>query len=216
MEKARIPLNLRLVRKRHKDIAALQDMVMEALERIFPGCVLHGGTAIWRCYGGTRFSEDIDVYIEKNLEKIKRFFSEMKRSGFIVSKQRIKENSIYSKLVFNETEIRFEAVFKKVRGVVREYETASGAFMNVLTLSPEEMINEKVSAYLKRRKIRDIYDIFFLLNRVEDAEKIKPVLKKLVSEFKGPLDESDLRSLILSGTSPNTMQMIESIKRWLK
>lgn len=216
MGKNIMPLNLRLLRKRHRDIAALQDISMESVVKIFPDCVLHGGTAIWRCYGGNRFSEDIDVYIVKDHDKIERFFSEMRRAGFAISKQRVKENSIYSKLIFNGTEIRFEALFKKVMGVIREYETASGAFMNVATLTAEELIKEKVSAYLRRRKVRDLYDILFLISRAEDKKEIRPFLKKLVSEFREPLDEGDLKALILFGMVPSSKQIMESIGRWVK
>jgi len=55
MEK--IPLHLKLKRKSHKDIARLQDIVIDVLYKIFPNAILHGGTAIWRCYNGNRFSE---------------------------------------------------------------------------------------------------------------------------------------------------------------
>ena len=60
----------KLKKKMHKDIALLQDIFIDILYEIFPDCVLHGGTAVWRCYNGTRFSEDIDVYIKKDLQKL--------------------------------------------------------------------------------------------------------------------------------------------------
>ncbi|HJW97454.1 MAG TPA: nucleotidyl transferase AbiEii/AbiGii toxin family protein [archaeon] len=216
MEPKRIPLNQRLKRRQHIEIARLQDIIVEALYKVFPESVLHGGTAIWRCYSGSRFSEDIDMYMEKDEEKIEELFSQLKSLGFAIAKKRVKENSLYSRLVFNGTEVRFEAVFSKVRGVVKEYETYEGILMNVYTLLPEDIIIEKVSAYLKRRKIRDLYDTFFLLRYVNDAGRIKPALRKLLLDFSGPLDESDLKALILFGVSPETNGMLEYIKRWLK
>ena len=30
--------------------------------------VLHGGTAIWRCYAGNRFSDDLDLYVKSDNE----------------------------------------------------------------------------------------------------------------------------------------------------
>ena len=86
--------------------------------------------------------------------------------------------------------------------------------MNVITLSPEELTKEKVDAYLKRRKIRDIYDIYFLMNRVADPDKVKSSLKKLISNFSSPIDEGDLKTIILIGSVPTTKQIMENIKRW--
>src|SRR3989344_3308863 len=109
-------------------------MVVESLYRGFPKSVLHGGTAIWRRYSRSRFSEDIDAYIDKDAGKIEELFGEFEAMGFSVAKKRVKENSLYSKLVFNGTEIRFEAVFKKIKGVVKEYETYEGILINIYTL----------------------------------------------------------------------------------
>ena len=45
-------------------IAELQDRVIIELSSRF-GIILHGGTAIWRVYGGRRFSFDVDLYYKK-------------------------------------------------------------------------------------------------------------------------------------------------------
>jgi predicted nucleotidyltransferase component of viral defense system len=58
-----IPLILRLKRANHKELAKAQDIIVKALYETFNEAVFHGGTCIWRCYGGNRFSEDIDVYL---------------------------------------------------------------------------------------------------------------------------------------------------------
>lgn len=64
---------------------------METLYKVFPRSVLHGGIAIWRCYSGNRFSEDVNTYVEKDLEKINKFFEELKRAGFEVTKKKDNE-----------------------------------------------------------------------------------------------------------------------------
>jgi predicted nucleotidyltransferase component of viral defense system len=191
-------------------------MVVEAIYRIFPEAVLHGGTAIWRCYSGSRFSEDIDMYLQKDDEKIEELFREFAKMGFSITKKRVKENSLYSKLVFNGTEISLEAVFMKIKGAVKEYETYEGMLLNIYTLLPEDMIIEKVSAYKKRGKIRDLYDVFFLLRHVKDPQKIKPKLKELLTDFEKPIDESELKTLVLVGVSPRTEDMLEYIRRWAR
>jgi predicted nucleotidyltransferase component of viral defense system len=212
----RIPLHLKIKRAHHREIAMAQDIVVETFYLVFSRGVLHGGTAIWRCYSGNRFSEDIDVYIERGLKKIDVFFEALKKRGFEVIKKRVKENALYSTLKFGEVEIRFEAIFKRTKGVLREYETCEGNLLSVYTLSPETMIGEKVDAYLRRRKIRDLYDVFFLLRLVEKAETVKPKLSKLLQNFKQPADEKELKALLLFGAIPNKGDMLKYIERWTR
>lgn len=207
-----IPLILRLKKSIHKEIAKTQDIIVETLYQIFDDAVLHGGTAIWRCYDGNRFSEDVDVYIPRDIKKIESFFENLKKKGFLIEKKKIGENSIYSSLQFNNTHVRFEAVFKKINGSLKEYETSESNFITVYTLTPEEIIIEKVETYLKRKKIRDIYDIFFLLRYVSNFNLISKNLKKLISNYESPNDEDDLKVLILEGIVPNSNKIIEYIK----
>jgi predicted nucleotidyltransferase component of viral defense system len=215
MEK-KTPLHRKMRKERHKKIAGAQDIIVETLYRVFPRAVLHGGTAIWRCYSGNRFSEDVDAYIEKDTKKINRFFEEMKKAGFEIIKKRMTENSLYSLLSFGGTEVRFEALLRRAEGVMKEYETYEGILFNIFTLSSEQMITEKIGAYLNRRKIRDLYDIFFLLRYVTDAEKLKPNLKDLLRNFKEPVDEKELKALILFGAIPTKEDIVEYLEGWVR
>ena len=65
-------------------------------------------------------------------------------------------------------------------------------------------MNEKADTYLKRMKIRDLYDIFFLLRHVESRKKWLQSWKLLLDNFKKPIDEKDLKILILEGITPTT------------
>lgn len=210
---------LRLKKASHREIARAQDMVVETLYEIFDNAVLHGGTSIWRCYKGNRFSEDVDVYLNRDLKKINQFFELLEKKGFNIEKKRIREASIFSSLKFNHTLVRFEALFKSVKGSLKEYETAEGNLLTVYSLAPEELVKEKVYAYLKRLKIRDLYDIFFLLRYVDSLDSVKMPLEKLLKNFKEPLDKKDLKVIILEGLVPTTEQMLSYIKRrfeWAK
>jgi len=200
---------------KEKEIAYAQDILVEELYKFFPNAIIHGGTAIWRCYNGNRFSEDVDAYIAKNEKKINDFFDSLEKSGFKIIKKRIKENAVYSEILFNNTPVRFEATFQSKKAVVSKYETCESFFINVYTLSPEELIIEKVQAYLKRKKIRDLYDIFFLLNFVE-KNKVEKVLKDLIRGYSSPEDEENLSVIIISGAIPSSGQLLEGIKRWVK
>ena len=212
----KIPLNLKLKKKSQKDIAYAQDILIEELYNFFPNAIIHGGTAIWRCYNGNRFSDDIDVYITKDIREIKSFFDSLEKKGFRIIKKRIKENSLYSEIIISDTPIRFEATFQTKKPSLKRYETSESFFINVLTLSIEELIIEKVNAYLKRRKIRDLYDIFFLLNNAKRERDVINYLNRLVKNFEGPIDEENLATIIISGAIPDSKQLLEAIKRWAK
>ena len=211
-----IPLNFRLRKKAEKDIAYAQDLIVSELYKIFPNAIIHGGTGIWRCYHGNRFSEDVDVYIDRDLDKIEVFFKSLEGIGFKIIKKRIKENSIYSELDLNGTDTRFEATFQNKKPFLKKYETSESFFINVYTLSPEDLVLEKVETYLKRLKIRDLYDINFLLNYVENISSVDKALIKLITNYKKPLDEKDLAAIIIVGVVPSSEQIFEEIKRWVR
>lgn len=174
-----MPIKNKLKKKIHKDIALAQDLVIVEIYNNFPDTVIHGGTCIWRCYAGNRFSEDIDVYLPLKFKvKTASFIDNLKRIGFEIKKFKETENSIFAKLSYQNTIVSFEAVFKNMKNAIaKSFEMCDGSFIVVYTLTPEEIIKEKVLAYKKRRKIRDLYDIFFLLNFVEDKNVIKDILK---------------------------------------
>ncbi len=214
---AEIPLILRLKKKTHKDVAKAQDVLVETLYGVFSNAVLHGGTAIWRCYDGKRFSEDLDFYIEKNTEKINKFFEEASKKGFSVEKKKIGKNSLYSTLKFEREIVGFEALFKNVakKKILKEYEKAEGNYLTVYTLTPEELVKEKVEAYLKRRKIRDLYDVFFLMRCVKNVRDVKKELNELIKNFKKPVDREELKVLVTEGIVPGVEDMLNYIKRIL-
>ena len=194
----KIPLQLKLKKKVHQSIAYAQDLIVEELYRFFPKAILHGGTAIWRCYQGNRFSEDIDAYLPRK-EPLNAFFESLSKKGFRIVKKRIKEHSLYSLLEFMRVPVRFEALFvQKQNAALKEYETAQGTFTHVYTLSPSDLIEEKKAAFLKRKKIRDLYDIFFLVQYLKNKKNLD--LKKL-KEIQIE-DEKNLKALIITGPFP--------------
>jgi predicted nucleotidyltransferase component of viral defense system len=209
-----IPLILKLKRINHKKIAEAQDIIVKELYKVFDDAVLHGGTALWRCYNGNRFSEDIDVYIKRDLKKINQLFDNFQSAGFIIEKKKIGENSIYSDLNFDRTVVKFEALFiRKIKGFLKEYVAVDGNLITIYTLTPEELIIEKINTYLKRLKIRDLYDIYFLLRYIKMDEIIRKSLSKLVDNFKKPLDEENLQTIIFEGVVPTSDEMLNRIKR---
>jgi len=209
-----IPLTQKIKKEKHKEIARAQDLIIEELYRVFDKSIIHGGTAIWRCYQGNRFSEDIDAYIENNKEKIEDLFKNFEKAGFVILKKKITNNSIYSNLQFNRINVRFEAIFTKKQSILKEYETYEGNFLTVYTLTPENLIKEKINAYKDRLKIKDLYDIFFLLRHVKKRDEIIKEIKNFVQNFKEPIDKQEINVLIIHGLVPNTKEMIEYINNY--
>ena len=211
-----IPLINQLNKERHRQVAIAQDFLITELYRFFPQAVFHGGTAIWRCFHGGRFSEDLDVYIEKDKDQIERLFTSLQQKGMNVIKKKVSANSLYSKIEFDRHIVSLEAVFKKVKGTLAEYEKVDGNILMVYSLTSNQFIEEKVEAYLGRKKIRDLYDIFFLLSKADRLPKVVDALQKLLAEFSLPEDETDLKSILLEGAMPDSKNMIEYIRRWVQ
>jgi predicted nucleotidyltransferase component of viral defense system len=210
MEK--IPLQARLKREVHRKIAYAQDLILKEVYAVLNNAVLHGGTAIWRCYNGKRFSEDLDFYLQNDLEKINLIFENLAKIGFEIKKKKISENSVYSELELDRTSVRLEATFQKISGVLCDYEMSDGNFISIYSLTAEQFLAEKANTYLKRFKIRDIWDVFFLLKTIENPKKIKEI-ETLIKSYKKPIDEEDLKVILLEGIIPSSSEMIEYIKR---
>jgi len=214
-----LPIDKKLKKRMHKIVALAQDiLVMEVYDNFFTA-IIHGGTAIWRCYGSNRFSEDVDFYLPLAMKgtNAENFLEGLKRKGFAIEKFRRTNNAIFAKFSYLGVVIRYEAVFKNIKNIMtKPFEMSDGTSILVNTLLPEEIIKEKVSAYFKRRKIRDFYDIFFLLRFVEDKEKIKNELMKFIKEFKKPADEKELKTLIISGSIPTVEGMMEVVRAWVR
>jgi predicted nucleotidyltransferase component of viral defense system len=210
-----LPIFKKLKKKIHREIADLQDILVSEAFKIFKSAVLHGGTAIWRCYQGNRFSEDLDFYISpKEKNKIKNFLENLEKEGFKILKKKFTQNAFYSKIKRNGIEIRFEVLFKEIKNyTTKEYETIEGTKFVINTLAPESLILEKIYAYSKRKLIRDLYDIYFLLNYAS-KEKIKNYLLKLLKDFKKPVDEKELKYLIITGVAPKLEEILNKIKKY--
>jgi predicted nucleotidyltransferase component of viral defense system len=215
-----IPLEKRLRKSIHRKLASAQDLIVETLYNFFPKAIIHGGTAIWRCYNSKRFSEDIDVYIPKETDKevkFQDFTNALKSNEFTVKKFKFTNNSVFSKLKKDDVEIRFEVTFKNLKNfLVKPFEASDGTFMNVYTLFPDDLIIEKILAYKSRKKVRDLYDIWFLLNLIEDKEKIRTHIIDLLKHLEKPKDYKTLKALIILGPVPSIENLIEGIKSWGK
>jgi len=215
-----IPLEKRLRKSMHRKIAFAQDLIVGSIYNFFPKAIIHGGTAIWRCYNSKRFSEDIDVYIPKKQKEevvFQDFMNLLKTNEFTVKKFKFTNNSVFSKLERNGVEIRFEVTFKDLKDfLVKPFEASDGTFMNVYTLLTDDLMIEKILAYKSRKKVKDLYDIWFLLNLVEDKKKVRTHIMTMLKHLEKPKDYKTLKALIILGPVPSVENLIEGINSWVK
>ncbi len=209
-----LPLERKLRKQLHVKTGFLQDEVMQIVYGIDSKAVLHGGTSIWRCYGGNRFSEDLDFYSNKIPEIIAQLPKIAFERSLTVVKLKKTGNALYCKIENNEAQVRLEAVKPpKTTPVIAAYQTMGGSSLQILSLSPEQLIEEKIGAYKNRRLIRDAYDLLQLSANARLGEEQKAGLMKFIEEIEAPLDEENLKAIVYQGAVPSFAQILEALKR---
>ena len=151
----KIPLSNKLKKRLHVETALLQDELMDIIYSLEESAILHGGTAIWRCYEGNRFSEDLDFYFTtvENFEN--KLSVKLKERSLQLLKYKKTHDIVFSKITNGNVEVRLEINTKpkKIQNVVKSYEKVDGSFMDVFTFSPEQLLLEKINAYNSRKFI---------------------------------------------------------------
>ncbi|MEM0360384.1 MAG: nucleotidyl transferase AbiEii/AbiGii toxin family protein [Candidatus Diapherotrites archaeon] len=213
----RLPLFNRLKNRLHKDTALLQDEIVDIVYSVEPSAVLHGGTAVWRCYSSNRFSEDLDFYLGSGKAFKEKFLPVIESRNLSLQKFKQTKTTIFSKIAIGNAEVRFEAALRKPdKIVVASYEKVDGTFLSIFTLAPEDLLLEKISAFENRRLARDLYDIVSLLPFVRDETAVKSKALAFVESAEKPVDEKALKALVFSGAIPSFEQAIAIIKRRFK
>jgi len=211
--------------------AKLEDSLVDILYDRYKELVFHGGTAIWRCYSGNRFSRDLDFYM-KGAEKDKMVhYKEMaeflKERGFAI-KEKGYSNSTKTMhfLVESNAKMKIDVNFNYKMGTPVEYIKVDGSRIVVLALTPEELLNEKIDAYLKKinsadensqPEIQDLYDMYYLSTIVKSRKPgTVKMLVLLLDEMdsKPPANQHSLGHLILSGVPPTFDFMIKKLRDW--
>jgi predicted nucleotidyltransferase component of viral defense system len=89
---------------------------------------------------------------------------------------------------------------------------SDGTLISIYSLTIEDFLIEKINTYLKRFKVKDLWDIFFLLknSRISNKE-----IEKLIKNYKKPIDEDNLKVIIIEGIIPSSEEMFDYIKsKW--
>ena len=213
----KIPLANQLKKRQQVEVSILQDEMIRIVYNITEDSVLHGGTSVWRCYSGKRFSEDLDFYSISFPGIVDKFRREISAAGLSITKLKDTGNVILSQINDGRVEVRLEINHKrKVEGIPVKYELAEGSYTEVLSLSPNQIILEKIAAYSDRRFVRDIYDIYHLSSVTDDLSSIRDKLSVFLDQINRPVDEQILRSLVYIGNPPTFERMIGELRRLTK
>ncbi len=209
--------------------SVLEDEIVDLVTKNYGSFVMHGGTAVWRCYGGNRFSRDVDFYsnldaseesaFQKNIHKV------LIDSGYTIREEKYNNKTRTLHIIFrgNDTTGKLDITFGKAEGHAVEYLRVDGAKKVIMALSPDVLLDEKIETYLNKYEvgadeIHDLYDIVILKDKIgRPTEHIKKRMDGMIETVKKrpPKNEKSLASLILDGIVPSFADMIGMLERWL-
>lgn len=213
--------------------AKLEDTIIDLLYSEYKDLVFHGGTAIWRCYAGNRFSRDVDFYLKASNKdrsgEYKEFTEFLKGRGFVVKEKGYGNSSdTMHFLVEAGGKMKIDINFKYKKGVAVEYVRVDGSKIIILSLTSQQLLDEKIEAYAnklqskdeeKHSEVQDLYDIYYLTSIVKRKDrKTVDRLAALIKEIKSspPPNVRSLGHLILSGLPPAFEMMVERIEEWVR
>lgn len=209
--------------------AIVEDEIVDLLLKHYQNFVMHGGTAVWRCYGGNRFSRNIDFYNNLNYSQESTFQKHIHKllieNGYPIREEKYNNKTKTLHIIFKGTSTtgKLDITFANAKGIATEYQRVDGAKRIIHALSPEDILNEKIDAYSNKyvnreHEIQDLYDMILLKDKI--GIPAKNTIKKLYEFLKfirdnPPKDEKILRQLILNGVAPDFNSMIKLLERWL-
>jgi len=178
-----------------QDLIRQEQFELEVLEklnsrRFLNYLVFGGGTMLRVCFGLNRFSVDLDFWIIKDIDT-NRLFRELKKylSSFYTLKYATNKFytllfEIKSKDYPRSLKIEIRKVEKKVKteqAIAYSKYASTQVFLKVISL--EEMMKAKIEAFLKRKEIRDVFDIEFLLKKGVDIDASSQTLGMILKSI---------------------------------
>lgn len=125
--------------------------------------ILKGGTALMFAYGLNRFSEDIDLD-STNKEKIKELvekYSKIYKTPINIKKETDTVFRVMLKYNEKKDPLKVEVSFRKTFIPEDSYKKISG----MMVYNIDHLANMKAMAYLDRNRLRDLFDVTFIVNK---------------------------------------------------
>ena len=212
-----LPIAKQLKKRTQIEMAFLQDEIMDIMYFVSNNLVLHGETAIWRCYSGKRFSEDLDFYSLDFPKLLPLLRNTVESHGLIVQKIKDTGNVIFSSISNGNETVKVEINHAvQITGTQMPYVLADGSTMEVLSLTADQFIEEKISAYSDRKYIRDLYDIYHLVNTNALLDSTKQKLSDFMRSVETPVDAAVLKTIVYMGLPPSLDSMKLAIMRGIR
>ena len=212
-----LPIAKQLKKRTQIEMAFLQDEIMDIMYSVSNNLVLHGGTAIWRCYSGKRFSEDLDFYSLDFPKLLPLLRNTVESHGLIVQKIKDTGNVIFSSISNGNETVKVEINHAvEITGTQMPYVLSDGSTMEVLSLTADQFIEEKISAYSDRKYIGDLYDIYHLVNTNALLDSTKQRLSDFMRNVETPVDAAVLKTIVYMGLPPSLDRMKLSIMRGIQ
>lgn len=183
----------------------LQYIFLNALSKYSENFVFKGGTCLRICYGLERTSEDLDFSTNLSVKEVKKIVKKCLQDFEFLN---IPYN-IHAEKEFKDNlriEVRFEAVlfsgksssantlkidFNKQKARHKVAKVTPKIFSDVplftlIVLEEKEILAEKIRALINRKQPRDMYDIWMLINKGTEIDRvlIKEKLKEEKSDVK--------------------------------
>ncbi|MGQ4891442.1 MAG: nucleotidyl transferase AbiEii/AbiGii toxin family protein [Candidatus Njordarchaeia archaeon] len=162
----------------------IQDVILFILfTQINERFVFKGGTCLWKIYKSNRFSEDLDLEINKQFDFVQNLADYLEAWGLNVDvgKKRLTTNALYARLDISHKSlgrerVAIEVVFKESKDVknvlyTSPYPDIPNFPINVLSI--KKIIADKISAIINRNQPRDLYDLYFLLTTYDQVIEVE-------------------------------------------
>ncbi len=201
--------------------------ILKILESKIKNIILKGGTGINRVYiskNNRRFSEDIvfDIYSTKAINDIKKEIYSLlikQLKGYDVQKPRIMNNTIRFDVYFaglqkDKIKLEFhvvsEQIFKKPSLKIIDYGFVPFSSSLYPIYSKEELIVQKLCAFINRIDGKDAYDLYYLFNEEYDQESLKKTISKYNTKNKTNLIKETIKKINLLLEDKKQLKYLEN------
>ena len=155
------------------------DNILQEINSITDKYILKGGTALMKCYGLDRFSEDIDLDgLTDNIIDLVQTFCQHNNYDYRVAKNTdtVKRCMIH---YGGQKPLKVEVSYRRKEIPNEETKLING----IKVYNIDRLASMKASAYMSRDRIRDLYDVSFIVNNYYDelSEPVKNLLRDAIS-----------------------------------
>lgn len=146
---------------------AVIDDFLRTLNRQSDEYILKGGTALMCCYGLNRFSEDIDLdsHNRRGIRRIVSDFCREKGYNFRLAKDT--QTTLRYMIHYSDVNkpLKIEVSFRNRNIFEKDVHKING----ITVYDINNLCIMKASAYMSRDKIRDLFDLTFIINHYKDS-----------------------------------------------